>query len=178
MAAWKKIEQGFEALVFASRWIQLPLYFGLIVASVLYAYKFIVELIHITVSVHTFSEAQLMMGILTLVDIVMVGNLLVMVVIGGYSTFVSRLEQIEKHADRPDWLDHVDAGTLKIKMAGALVGISGIHLLKAFINISETKDREVMWQVIIHGVFLFSAVMLAWTEKIMHSYKHQPQVAA
>jgi uncharacterized protein (TIGR00645 family) len=100
-----------------------------------------------------------------------VGNLLVMVVIGGYATFVSRLGSVEAHEDRPDWLDHVDAGTLKIKMATALVGISGIHLLKAFIDIGEIASRDVMWQVIIHGVFLVSAVMLAWTEKIMASYR-------
>jgi uncharacterized protein (TIGR00645 family) len=169
--AMKKIESALESLVFASRWVQLPLYLGLIVASVLYAYKFMVELWHITLHVQAISEADLMMGILTLVDIVMVGNLLVMVVIGGYATFVSRLSSIENHEDRPDWLDHVDAGTLKIKMAGALVGISGIHLLKAFININEKTNHEVMWQVIIHGVFLVSAIALALTEKIMHSYK-------
>src|SRR5215216_5447986 len=111
-----KIENAFESLVFASRWLQLPMYLGLIVASVLYAYKFIVELVHITASIQHISEAQLMMGILTLVDIVMVGNLLVMVVIGGYATFVSRIAAVESHEDRPDWLDHIDAGTLKIKM--------------------------------------------------------------
>jgi uncharacterized protein (TIGR00645 family) len=167
----KPVETAFERIVFASRWLQAPMYLGLIIASALYAYKFLVELIHITMSVHLISETQLMMGVLTLVDIVMVGNLLVMVVIGGYATFVSRLGSIEKHEDRPDWLDHVDAGTLKIKMATALVGISGIHLLKAFIDISEKTHRDVMWQIIIHGVFLLSAVMLAWTEKIMASYK-------
>jgi uncharacterized protein (TIGR00645 family) len=166
-----KLENAFENIVFASRWLQLPMYLGLIVASILYAYKFIVELVHITMHIQTITEAELMMGILTLVDIVMVGNLLVMVVIGGYATFVSRLATVENHVDRPDWLDHVDAGTLKIKMAGALVGISGIHLLKAFINITEKTNHEVMWQVIIHGVFLLSALALAWTEKIMHSYK-------
>lgn len=167
----KKFENALESLVFASRWVQAPMYIGLIVASVLYAYKFLVELVHITTHINSITEADLMMGILTLVDIVMVGNLLVMVVIGGYATFVSRLTSVDNHEDRPDWLDHVDAGTLKIKMAGALVGISGIHLLKAFIDISEKSERDVMWQVIIHGVFLFSAVMLAWTEKIMASYK-------
>lgn len=166
-----KLENAFENIVFASRWLQLPMYLGLIVASILYAYKFIVELVHITLHIQSITEAELMMGILTLVDIVMVGNLLVMVVIGGYATFVSRLATVENHVDRPDWLDHVDAGTLKIKMAGALVGISGIHLLKAFINIAEKSNHEVMWQVIIHGVFLLSALALAWTEKIMHSYK-------
>jgi uncharacterized protein (TIGR00645 family) len=167
----RKVENLLESIVFSSRWIQLPMYLGLIVASALYAWKFMVELVHITVSLPHITETQLMMGVLTLVDIVMVGNLLVMVVIGGYATFVSRLSTIESHEDRPDWLDHVDAGTLKIKMATALVGISGIHLLKAFIDISEKTHRDVMWQVIIHGVFLVSAVMLAWTEKIMASYR-------
>ena len=167
----KKTEHFLENLVFASRWIQLPMYLGLIVASILYAYKFIVELVHISVHIHTITETDLMMGVLTLVDIVMVGNLLVMVVIGGYATFVSRLSSLDAHEDRPDWLDHVDAGTLKIKMAGALVGISAIHLLKAFIDIGEKSHTDVMWQTIIHGVFLLSAVALAWTEKIMHSYR-------
>jgi uncharacterized protein (TIGR00645 family) len=167
----KPVETALEKIVFASRWIQAPMYLGLIVASVLFAWKFAVELAHITFSLSHLTETQLMMGVLTLVDIVMVGNLLVMVVIGGYATFVSHLGSVENHEDRPDWLDHVDAGTLKIKMATALVGISGIHLLKAFIDISEMQTRDVMWQVIIHGVFLVSAVMLAWTEKIMASYR-------
>lgn len=168
-----KIEEKVESLIFASRWIQAPLYLGLIVASVLYAYKFLVELIHLVLSVNTLSEEALMLGVLTLVDIVMVGNLLVMVVIGGYATFVSHMAMVDEHKDRPDWLDHIDAGTLKIKMAGALVGISGIHLLKAFIKIAEKPTEQVMWQVIIHVVFLFSAIMLAWTEKVMHAYKHE-----
>ncbi len=167
----KKAEIFLERLVFASRWFQLPMYVGLIAAGVLYAWKFAVELVHIMASVNSLSETELMLGVLTLVDIVMVANLLVMVIIGGYATFVSRLETIEDHEDRPAWLDYVDAGTLKIKMAGALVGISGIHLLKAFINIAEKSHRDVMWQLAIHAVFLLSALALAWTEKIMASYK-------
>lgn len=167
----KPVENFFEKLVFASRWFQLPMYIGLVVAGVLYAWKFAVELVHIIASVGTLTETELMLGVLTLVDIVMVANLLVMVIIGGYATFVSKLDAIENHEDRPAWLDYVDAGTLKIKMAGALVGISGIHLLKAFIDIGEKSHGDVMWQVIIHAVFLLSALALAWTEKIMASYK-------
>lgn len=167
----KKFEDKVESLIFASRWVQAPLYLGLIVGSVLYAYKFVVELVHLCMTVNTITEEQLMLGVLTLVDIVMVGNLLVMVVIGGYATFVSRMAMLDNHPDRPDWLDHIDAGTLKIKMAGALVGISGIHLLKTFIQIAERTSEQVQWQVVIHVVFLFSALMLAWTEKVMHSYK-------
>jgi len=106
------------------------------------------------------------LGVLTLVDITMVANLLVMVIIGGYATFVSRLH-VENHPDRPEWLEKVDAGTLKVKLAGSLVGVSGIHLLKSFINLGEKDVEHVKWQVIIHGVFLFSALMLAYTEKIL-----------
>lgn len=167
----KSLENVFEKLIFASRWFQLPMYIGLIVAGVLYTWKFAVELVHIALHVNALTESELMLGVLTLVDIVMVANLLVMVIIGGYATFVSRLGSIEGHEDRPAWLDYVDAGTLKIKMAGALVGISGIHLLKAFIDIGEKSHRDVMWQVIIHGVFLASALALAWTERIMASSK-------
>lgn len=162
-----RVESAVEKIIFASRWVQAPLYLGLIVASVLYAYKFLIELIHLIVTVQTISEEALMLGVLTLVDIVMVGNLLVMVVIGGYATFVSHMASVDNHPDRPDWLDHINAGTLKIKMAGALVGISGIHLLKAFIQINERNPDQIKWQVIIHGVFLVSAIMLAYTEKIM-----------
>lgn len=166
----KAIESGFEKMIFASRWVQAPVYFGLIVASMLYSYKFLVELLHMIEGVQTMPEEILMLGILTLVDIAMVLNLLVMVIIGGYATFVSRMD-LQNHEDRPDWLEKIDAGTLKVKLAGALVGISGIHLLKSFINISNKDFTAVQWQIIIHVVFLFSTLMLAYTEKVLHSSK-------
>ncbi|HRK02763.1 MAG TPA: TIGR00645 family protein [Oligoflexia bacterium] len=164
----KKIEHLFEGVIFSSRWVQAPIYGGLIVGAVLYSYKFLIELIHLCTTVRTISEEMLMLGILTLVDISMVLNLLVMVIIGGYATFVSRMN-LESHEDRPDWLQKVDAGTLKVKLAGALVGISGIHLLKSFINIGNKDFTQVKWQIVIHVVFLFSTLMLAYTEKILHS---------
>lgn len=167
----KKIENLFESIIFASRWVQAPIYGGLIIASILYTYKFLIELLHLISSIGNITEEVLMLGILTLVDITMVLNLLVMVVIGGYATFVSRIN-IDQHEDRPDWLKKIDAGTLKVKLAGALVGISGIHLLKSFINISNKDMEQVKWQVIIHIVFLISTIMLAYTEKIMHNSKH------
>jgi uncharacterized protein (TIGR00645 family) len=160
-------ETAIEKMIFASRWFQAPLYLGLIVAGLLYSYKFVVELWHLVITVNQITEELLMLGVLTLVDITMVGNLLIMVIIGGYATFVSRIN-LDDHSDKPDWLDKIDAGTLKVKLATALVGISGIHLLKSFINIKEKNNDQVMWQVIIHVVFLFSAVMLAYTEYIMH----------
>lgn len=170
----KKIENFFESVIFASRWVQAPIYAGLIIGSVLYTYKFIVELIHLVQTVATISEEVLMLGILTLVDISMVLNLLVMVIIGGYATFVSRMH-LESHEDRPDWLEKIDAGTLKVKLAGALVGISGIHLLKSFININNKDFEQVKWQIIIHVVFLFSTLMLAYTEKVLHSSHHKSE---
>ncbi len=166
----RKFETIFEKLIFSSRWIQAPLYIGLIIGGVLYAYKFTVELIHLCITINEISESVLMLGILTLVDITMVANLLIMVIIGGYSTFVSRIN-IEKHEDKPEWLQKVDAGTLKVKLAGSLVGVSGIHLLQVFINIKNHESNHVMWMVIIHVVFLLSSIMLAYTEKILHQ-KH------
>lgn len=163
----KHLENSIEKIIFASRWFQAPLYLGLIVAGILYSYKFLAELWHLTSNLNEITEEAMMLGVLTLVDITMVANLLVMVIIGGYATFVSRMD-LQGHPDKPDWLDKIDAGALKVKLATALVGISGIHLLKSFINIKEKAYEQVMWQVIIHVVFLLSSLMLAYTEKIMN----------
>ncbi|MDH4224868.1 MAG: TIGR00645 family protein [Deltaproteobacteria bacterium] len=162
----KRIENAVEQVIFASRWIQVPLYVGLIGASILYAYKFLVEFAHLVVETPEISEEHLMLGILTLVDITMVLNLLVMVIIGGYATFVSHID-IEGHEDHPDWLDKIDAGTMKVKLATALVSISGIHLLKGFINIANTDPEHLKWQLAIHGMFLVSAILLAYTEVVL-----------
>jgi len=166
----KKVEKIFESFIFASRWIQAVLYAGLIAGALLYAYKFVVELIHLYAAIEVITETDVMLGILTLVDITMVANLLIMVIIGGYSTFVSKLD-IDMHEDRPEWLQKVDAGTLKVKLAGSLVGVSGIHLLQTFINIENQKSEHVMWQVIIHVVFLLSSVMLAFSENLLNKKK-------
>lgn len=168
MTPIKRIENLFERIIFASRWIQAPIYGGLIVGAMLYTYKFLVELVHLCATVNSITEEVLMLGILTLVDITMVLNLLIMVIIGGYATFVSRIH-LDKHEDRPDWLEKINAGTLKVKLAGALVGISGIHLLKSFIDITKKDPNQVKWQVIIHIVFLFSTLALAYVEKVLHA---------
>lgn len=168
----KAIEKAFENFVFASRWVQAPVYAGLIVASVLYTYKFAVELWHLCHEVNALSEEAVMLGVLTLVDVTMVLNLLCMVIIGGYATFVSRMD-LSAHEDRPDWLEKIDAGTLKVKLASSLVGVSGIHLLKSFINIGNKSPESVKWQVIIHVVFLFSTIMLAWSERVLHGDHHR-----
>ncbi len=161
-----RIEHSFEVLIFASRWIQAPLYGGLIIAELLYAYKFLVELWEMVAHVTTLTETVFMLGILSLIDITMVANLLTMVVIGGYATFVSKLD-LEGHRDRPDWLSHVDPGTIKVKLAASLIGISSIHLLKAFVNVTQESPEEIKWKILIHLTFLGSAILLAWTDKLM-----------
>jgi uncharacterized protein (TIGR00645 family) len=157
-----------ETFIFGSRWLQAPLYLGLIVAQAVYVYKFMLELIHLVGGAGTLSENEIMLIVLGLIDVVMVANLLVMVIVGGYETFVSRLD-LENHPDQPEWLTHVNAGVLKIKLATALIGISSIHLLKTFINAEHLADRVIIAQASIHALFLISAIAIAITDKIMTS---------
>ncbi len=169
-AQTNRVEHVFEIAVFSSRWIQAPLYAGLIVAELLYAYKFLVELWEMVVHIHRLEETVFMLGVLGLIDVTMVANLLTMVVIGGYATFVSKLE-LEGHPDRPDWLSHVDPGTIKVKLAASLIGISSIHLLKSFVDIANENPEHIKWKIFIHMTFLGSAILLAWTDKIMQKDK-------
>ena len=158
-----------ETFIFASRWIQAPLYLGLIVAQVVYCYLFMIELSHLVINAFStthVSEADVMLVVLGLIDVVMIANLLVMVIIGGYETFVSRLD-LENHPDQPEWLSHVNAGVLKIKLSTAIIGISSIHLLKSFINAGNLSQHTLMWQVVIHVVFLLSAMAMAYVDKTM-----------
>ncbi len=164
----KRLEKLLEHIVFASRWVQAPIYFGLIIGSLLYTYKFVEELIHLFIHTPELTEEVVMLGILTLIDISMVINLIVVVVIGGYSTFVSKLD-FGQHEDKPEWLEEINAGTLKVKLAISLVGVSSIHLLKTFINIHNSDREQVLLQVLIHFVFLLSSLFLAYTDKILHS---------
>ena len=190
------------SLIFLSRWLQAPLYLGLIVAQAIYVYRFMIELWHLMkiaitpahsshahavtngvasvihtngvpgleaaapAAIKTITEADIMLSVLGLIDVVMIANLLIMVIIGGYETFVSRL-RLEGHPDQPEWLSHVNAGVLKVKLATALIGISSIHLLKTFIDVQNFPDKTViMWQVLIHVTFVGSAVFLAWIERL------------
>lgn len=155
-----------KSMIFASRWLQAPLYFGLIVAQAVYVYLFMVELSHLIHKIGSLSENDIMLIVLGLIDVVMIANLLIMVIVGGYETFVSRLN-LEEHPDQPEWLSHVNAGVLKVKLATALIGISAIHLLKTFINADQLSDRVVLWQVVIHMVFVVSALAMAYTDKLM-----------
>ena len=176
------------SLIFASRWLQLPLYLGLILAQAVYVFHFWVELVHLVEAafgntaalkqlvasigyksdfeVTALNETIIMLVVLALIDVVMISNLLIMVIVGGYETFVSRLH-LEEHPDQPEWLSHVNASVLKVKLATAIIGISSIHLLKTFINAANYDVKVLMWQTIIHVVFLLSALAIALTDRLM-----------
>lgn len=183
---------GIGYLIFFSRWLQAPLYLGLIVAQLIYVWVFAKELWHLGDEVINHSgditEATVMLGVLGLIDVVMISNLLIMVIIGGYETFVSRIK-IDGHPDQPEWLSHVNANVLKVKLAMAIIGISSIHLLKTFIEVGDigapTAESEsvtgesytsegVFWQVIIHTVFILSAIALAWIDKMSNGSHRDP----
>ena len=174
--------------IFASRWLQLPLYLGLIAAQAVYVFHFWVELVHLLeaafgsktalqqlitsigyktdLQITSLNETIIMLVVLALIDVVMISNLLIMVIVGGYETFVSRMN-LEDHPDQPEWLSHVNASVLKVKLATAIIGISSIHLLKTFINAANYEVKVLMWQTIIHVVFLMSAIAIAYTDKLM-----------
>lgn len=153
-------------ILFGSRWLQLPLYLGLIVAQAVYVYFFGLELVHLVSTASKIGEAQVMLIVLGLIDVVMISNLLIMVIVGGYETFVSRLN-LEGHPDEPDWLSHVNANLLKVKLATAIIGISSIHLLKTFIDAENLSDKVLIAQTVIHMTFVFSAMAIAYIDKLM-----------
>src|SRR5512133_136094 len=200
--AQRKALRPIPLLIFSSRWLQLPLYIGLIVAQGVYVVLFLKELVHLVQHATDFSEQQIMLVVLGLIDVVMISNLLVMVIVGGYETFVSRLN-LQGHPDQPEWLSHVNASVLKIKLAMAIIGISSIHLLRTFIEAgmlggmplcgtpaaieaaqalaaagsngkgcSQVTAQGVMWQTIIHSIFILSALGIAWTDRLMSRKEH------
>ncbi len=177
-------------LIFASRWLQLPLYLGLIIAQAVYVVHFLVELTHLVEAafgsqtalqalinsigyktdapITTLNETVIMLVVLALIDVVMISNLLIMVIVGGYETFVSRMN-LEGHEDQPEWLSHVNASVLKVKLAMSIIGISSIHLLKTFINADNYNEKVLIAQTCIHIAFLLSAMAIAYTDKLMSS---------
>jgi uncharacterized protein (TIGR00645 family) len=194
-------------LIFASRWLQLPLYLGLILAQAVYVFHFWVELVHLIEAafgnqhalatlveslgykgtallaedgktmigyapITHLTETIIMLVVLGLIDVVMISNLLIMVIIGGYETFVSRMD-LDGHPDQPEWLSHVNASVLKVKLGTAIIGISSIHLLKSFINAANYDEKTLMWQTLIHVAFLLSAMAIAASDRILGS-GHKP----
>ena len=175
-------------LIFASRWLQLPLYLGLIIAQAVYVVHFLVELTHLVEAafgnqtalqalinsigykpeapITSLNETVIMLVVLALIDVVMISNLLIMVIVGGYETFVSRLD-LDGHRDQPEWLSHVNASVLKVKLGLSIIGISSIHLLKTFINADNYSEKVLIAQTVIHIAFLLSAIAIAYTDKLM-----------
>lgn len=154
-------------LIFWSRWLQAPLYFGLIIVLITYVYEFAIGLVRLVLNMQISHNSAILLQVLDLVDVVMIANLLIMVIIGGYETFVSKLN-IRNHPDHPEWLDEVNAGTMKIKLALALISISSIHLLRTFIDPTQKENFTVMWQVIIHLTLIISAISIAITNKLIN----------
>jgi uncharacterized protein (TIGR00645 family) len=177
-----------SGFIFWSRWLQMPLYLGLIAAQAVYVFHFGVELYHLigaafgsqsdidalvksigyvsTEKLTALNETVIMLVVLALIDVVMISNLLIMVIVGGYETFVSRMN-LQDHPDQPEWLSHVNASVLKVKLATAIIGISSIHLLKTFINAENYSEKLLISQTVIHIVFLLSAVSIAYTDRLM-----------
>jgi uncharacterized protein (TIGR00645 family) len=181
--------------IFMSRWLQLPLYLGLILAQCVYVYHFWVELTHLisaaignqhalvelisgigyefpktaglAEAAPRLTETVIMLAVLGLIDVVMISNLLIMVIVGGYETFVSRMD-LKGHPDEPEWLSHVNASVLKVKLGTAIIGISSIHLLKTFINADATEPKVLMAQTGIHLAFLLSAIAIAYTDRLLN----------
>ena len=176
-------------LIFATRWLQVPLYLGLIVAQVVYVFLFMEELVHLvellwnpaaldtTVArlgiAERNKETVIMIIVLALIDVVMISNLLIMVIVGGYETFVSRL-RLEGHPDQPEWLSHVNANVLKVKLGTAIIGISSIHLLKSFISAGSLPEKTLLWQSVIHALFLVSALAIALIDRVMTGAQNKP----
>lgn len=170
----ERTKQRFGQLIFWSRWLQLPIYLGLIVVQGVYAWKFLSQLYELIHSLDNLTETDIMLSVLGLIDVVMIANLLVMVTVGGYETFVSPL-RIEGHPDQPEWLDHVNASVLKVKLSMAIISISSIHLLQTFINASKLPEHTIKWQLLLHLGFLVSAAAIAYTDKLLYSTVHKPQ---
>jgi len=164
------MEAAIEKLLYASRWVLAPLYLGLSLALVLLTLKFFQEAIHFFPLVFSASESDLVLVILSLVDLSLVGGLVVMVMLSGYENFVSRID-IEDGEEKLSWLGKMDAGSLKQKVAASIIAISSIHLLKKFMDASEIENDKLMWYVIIHLTFVVSAIGMAWVDRMNKSLK-------
>ena len=162
----KRLESGFEHVLFASRWLMAPVYLGLVLAMVALLVKFTKEIVGLFSNIMTASGGDLIIGVLSMVDIALIMNLLIIIVFSGYENFVSKMEDLHAHQDRPEWMGHIGFSDLKIKLIGSIVAISGIELLKSFMNVDNLTDRHMAWMVGIHVTFLLSGVLYAAMDRI------------
>lgn len=165
-----QLEKPIEKFLFASRWLMAPFYVGLIFALVMLLYSFCQELFHIIGQLPNLNQNDMIIGIISLIDLSLVGNLLLIIVFSGYENFVSRID-ISDHEDQPEWKGTVDFASMKLKLIASIVAISGIHLLKVFMNIGSMSDRDIQWMIIIHVIFVVSGVMLALMDWITSKAK-------
>lgn len=168
---WAKAEDGIETLIFGARWILAPFYVGLAASLIVLLIKFMGELFHITSHAFTATESEVILGVLSLVDLALTGSLLIIVILSGYENFVSRID-LSDHKDWPSWMGTIDFSALKLKLLSSIVAISAIQLLKQFMSINTVSDRDLMWLVIVHAVFVISSVLLALSDRIAGVHGH------
>ncbi len=159
------LEIFIERTLYATRWLLAPLYLGLSLALLALGMKFFQEVFHLLPSVFAMAETELVLMVLSLIDMTLVGSLLIMVMFSGYENFVSRID-VKEGGEKLEWLGKYDAGTLKLKVAASIVAISSIHLLRAFMNATQIPDNKLMWYVIIHMTFVFSALLLGYLDRM------------
>ncbi len=162
----KQLERKFEHLLFTSRWLMAPVYLGLVLAMLVLLVKFVKEVWSLFAHLATASGGDLIIGVLSLVDIALIMNLLIIIMFSGYENFVSKMEDLHEHQDRPDWMGHIGFSDLKMKLIGSIVAISGIELLKGFMNVANLTDRQLGWMVGIHVTFLFSGLLYAGMDRL------------
>ncbi|MBO1924708.1 TIGR00645 family protein [Thiomicrorhabdus sp. 6S3-12] len=164
----KRVETFFEGLLFASRWLMAPVYLGLVMAMIILLFKFGKELLDLALSLGSASSGNIIIGVLTLVDVALIMNLLIIIIFSGYENFVSKMD-LENHEDRPEWMGHIGFSDLKIKVIASIVAISGIELLKAFMNVEEFSDKHLAWMIGLHVTFVVSGVMYALMDRLGHN---------
>ena len=164
----KQLERSFEHVLFSSRWILAPVYLGLIVALGIMLVKFSKQLWTLLVNLPDATEANIIIGVLSLVDVSLIMNLMIIIIFSGYENFVSKMEDLHDHDDRPEWMGHIGFTDLKIKLIGSIVAISGVELLKAFMKVDDVSDRHLGWMVGIHLTFVLSGVLYAIMDKLNH----------
>jgi uncharacterized protein (TIGR00645 family) len=168
----KKLENRFEHLLFTSRWLMAPVYFGLVLAMVVLLVKFGKEVVVMFATMMTASSGTLITSVLSLVDVALIMNLLIIIMLSGYENFVSKMDDLHAHEDRPDWMGKIGFSDLKLKLIGSMVAISGIELLKAFMNVDEIGDRHLRWMLYIHLTFLASGLAYALMDRLSGGEKH------
>lgn len=167
----KRIEHAFEGLLFSSRWLMAPVYLGLVIAMGALLVKFMKELADMVTGLFEATSGDIIVGVLTLIDVALIMNLIIIIIFSGYENFVSRMD-LHNHEDRPEWMGHIGFSDLKIKVIASIMAISGIELLKAFMNVDDFSDKHLAWMIGLHLTFVVSGVMYAFMDKMSHSQKH------